>query len=451
MTTETKWIWGVTGCLALALFGGGPVGAQYGPSVTPSPPVSSQERAQVFEVDGIKIIFCRDVTRPIVAVNLYLLGGTRQITENTAGIEPLLLEASERGTRNYPGFAAQQALVRTGSQVEVSAQPDWTIFGFRGLAEQFDSTWAVFADRLMFPSLTPAAVEVARSRRLAIARATEDDPDLIARSLAESRAFTGHSYALDVNGTGTSLAEITAEDLRDYATRQIITSRMLLAVVGDVAREQVRSAVARTIGQLPRGDYVWGQPPTWAADEPSVRVRHQGLPTNYIVGYFGGPQASDDDYLAFTVATAFLSGTVFNWIRDLGISYSAGAYVVDRGAAGGALYVTTTEPLRAITVVNRVIDVLQNQRLERTVLRDVAEGEKWGYYLATETNAGLAGFLARIYLRRGDVLTPEQVVEEMARVSPGDVRSATRRYIKNIQYAFLGDQFAVPHDAMREH
>ena len=51
-----------------------------------------------FTVAGIPVILRRVSANNVVAANLYLLGGTRQLTAGNQGIETLLLEASERGT-----------------------------------------------------------------------------------------------------------------------------------------------------------------------------------------------------------------------------------------------------------------------------------------------------------------------------------------------------------------
>src|SRR5882724_2855184 len=68
-------------------------------------------------------------------------GGTRQITEHTAGIEPLMLRAA--------AYRGGRALDRTGSVVALEPEADWTVYGFTGLVEDLDATWRAFVDRLV--------------------------------------------------------------------------------------------------------------------------------------------------------------------------------------------------------------------------------------------------------------------------------------------------------------
>ncbi len=85
------------------------------------------------------------------------------------------------------------------------------------------------------------------------------------------------------------------------------------------------------------------------------------------------------------------------------------------------------------------------------MLRDYAKGWITGYWLDSETNAEQASFLARAYLFRAEPRTPEEFVEELRSVGPDAVRRVTNRYIKHIQYAFVGDTTMVPHDALKKH
>ena len=54
-----------------------------------------------YTVNGVRVIQRRTNTNIVVA-NLYLLGGVRQATARTAGIESFLLAVSERGSCSSP-------------------------------------------------------------------------------------------------------------------------------------------------------------------------------------------------------------------------------------------------------------------------------------------------------------------------------------------------------------
>ena len=397
-----------------------------------------------YEVAGVKVIHRPVSATDVVAVNLYLLGGSRQVTPATAGIEPFMLYASEYGTQKYPGEAARRALGHTGSWINVQATPDYTRLAFRGIKQEFDSTWAIFADRLMHPTLDSAAMAIVRVQLMTTAKTRDESPEAHAARVADSLAFESHPYGIPPLGTQASIAALTADDIRKYATDQMVTSRMLLVVVGAIPREQVERAVTSTLGTLPRGSYAWTLPPEWPAKTPRVVAVQRRLPTNYMFGYFSGPRMSSPDYPAFTIATGFLGSVLEEVIRGEGLSYSAGAFPLEYGATGGGIYVSTVRPDTVVKIINTAIDFIKQEPLARSGLVKHAQRYLSRYYYQNESSAERASVLALAQLYQGDFRSAASYGDVLRRVTGGDVRTAARKYVKNIQYGYVGDTTRAP-------
>jgi zinc protease len=404
-----------------------------------------------YEVGGLRVIHRPLAANELVAVNLYLLGGARQLDAANAGVEAMLLHASEFGTAQYPGRETRLALARTGSRTVVHTRPDWTVIGFRGIRAEFDSTWNVFADRLMQPALDAAAVEVVRARMLRSVRARQNHPDALLRVLADSVAFQTHAYRHAPEGTETSLQALTTDALRAYHQAQMVTSRMLLVVVGNLPRAQVEAAILRTLARLPRGEYVWSLPPSWSASSASVTVFSHQLPTNYILGYFAGPPTDSREYLPFRVATLLLGGIASYMIRNDGLSYAAYSPFLERGASGGGVYVTTTRPDTTMKIFNATIDGLQKGALDRAILQRYFDGFITQYYIENESNAGQADFLARYQLLHGDWRLSARYMDDLKSIQTHQIRAAARRYMRNIQYVYVGNAMLLPEREMKKH
>lgn len=409
--------------------------------------LSAQEdtATTAYSVGGVQVIQRRNTANDVVAVNLYLLGGTRQLTPKTAGIETMLLATSEYGTTKYPLDALRRALAVTGSAIVIDPDVDWTVFGFRGIRQELDSTWAVWADRLMAPRLDSSAVELVRNQLLTSARQRRITPDALVRVLADSATFSGHPYALDPVGSEESLTSITRADLRRYHDTQLVTSRMLLVVVGNVTREQVERLVSGTLAKLPRGSYQWQLPPSVPTRQTSIAVESRQLPTNYVIGYFAGPSAGSEDYPAFRVAMALLSSSLHRVIREeRSLSYVAYAPVLDRAQSSGGVYTTTVAPEQVFPLMRQQIERLQREWLQAAGLREYVEQFITDYWTDNETSAGQADALARAQLYRGDYRVAGRFMDEIRRVSPDDVRRVARTYMHNIQFAYVGDPDRVP-------
>lgn len=393
-----------------------------------------------FDVSGVHVILRQNNANNVVAANLYLLGGARQVTEGNAGIEPILLDVSERGTQRYPKNSLRRAMSRLGSEIVVAPSADWTMFGIRSSTEVFDSTWAIFADRVMHPNLAKAEVNLVKSQYLSGIRQRRDDPDALAGYLADSITFVGHPYAVSVTGTERSLQAVDSAALRDYHRTQFVTSRMLLVVVGNVDRAHIERLVSQSIGRLPRGEYKWTAPPRVPESQTAVVIERRQLPTNYIIGYYSGPLANGRDYQALRVATSVLTGRMFAEIRTRqNLTYDVHAPFVDRAATAGGLYVSTVAPDTTLKLMRAAIVDLQQGMLDPAGLRQLEDQFITEYFLDNETNAAQADFLARSELYGGDYKEADRFVDELKRVSPEDIQRVARRYMKGFRFAYVGD------------
>ena len=402
-----------------------------------------------YTVNGVRVIHRRTNTSIVVA-NLYLLGGVRQLTPATAGIETFLLAASERGTARYPKAALRKAMARTGSAISVSPGEDWTLVGIRTTTSELDSTWAIFADRLMRPTLDSADVELVRQQIVSGVRQRADSPDATLEYLADSIAYAGQPYALSPVGDEKSVSRITLAQLRAYHKAQFVTSRMMLVVVGDVSRARVEALVRNSIAKLPEGTYSWTMPAAGAALPGDAVFARRPLPTNYIQGYFAGPAANSPDGPALRVASAVLSGRMFAEIRSRrNLTYAVNANYRDRGLTSLGLYVTTTAPDTTLALMKAEVRALQESNIPTANLQPLVAQFLTEYFLDNETITAQADFLARAQLYRGDFRAGDRFVAELRAVTGDDVRRVANSYLKNARWAYVGDPSRVRKDRLQ--
>jgi zinc protease len=408
-------------------------------SAAPSLRAQADTSTTAFEINGLRVILRRNTANDVVTANAYLLGGTQQLSPATQGMETLLLRASERGTAKFPKEAVRQLTAGLGSVVVVAPSEDWTRFGLTSIRANFDSSWAIFADRLMAPTLDTAEVELVRDQMMDAFRQAEDDPDALVTRVADSLAFVNHPYGFSPDGTETSLRSISIDALRDYKAKQIVTSRMLLVVVGNVERQRVEQLVGRTLAQLPRGNYTWSPPHAPQRLGRALVLRDAPLPTNYLLGYYIGPVARDSDYQALRVASAVLSGRFFTEIRSRrNLSYEVDAPFLERAIATGGVYVTTTDPNATLRVMRTELDRLQRELIDPQGLERLTQQFLTEYFLKNETNADQATMLARAQIYQGDYRAANRFVDALRAVKPEDVRRVARQYMRDFRFVYLG-------------
>jgi zinc protease len=403
-----------------------------------------------WEVGGLRVIHRRGAANEIVAANLYLLGGSRQVTAETAGIEPLVIAASERGTATYSRDQLRAMLAKSGSVITASSNLDWTMVSMRSTRAGFVDTWRAFAARIVSPTLADGEVAQVRDQLVAAVRQRRDSPEVWAEHLADSIAFAGHPYGVDPVGNEPSLSAMTAAAVRAYHKEQFVKSRMLLVVVGDVTRPTIDSLVLGTLATLPAGNYMWTLPDTLPRRPTSVVRDARPIATNYLVGYAPGPRAGDPDYDALRVATAILSGELFGEVRSRqALTYAVSAPFKERAVGAVGLYVSTTEPEAALVAMRSVILDLQRIVIDPRALAPLILQFITEYFMNNETNAAQADFLARAQLYEGDWRAGGDFGRGLRAVTPNDIQRVLRTYYQNLQFAYVGDPAKLTDEVVR--
>ena len=398
-----------------------------------------------YEVDGIRVIQRHVGSGDIVVANLYLLGGVRQITRESAGIELMLLEASERGTKTYSRDRLRRLMSELGTGITTRVGVDWSSIGLRATRATFDSTWNILASRIAEPRFDSAEVTLIKRQLVAAVRQREDSPDAQVEFVADSFAFLGHPYQVTPSGTEASLSRIGVADLQKYQESQVVKSRMLLVVVGNVGRAQVERLVRGSLSKLPAGNYKWTLPDTLPRFKSAALTISRELPTNYILGLYPGPRADSPDYHALRIATAILSGQLFSEVRSKqNLTYAVDAPFIERAVSAGGLYVTTVAPERTLDVMRQELMDLQTgtvepKALERLILQFITQ-----YFLDNESGVQQADFLARAELYYGDFRRADRFVDELRAITPADIQRAALRYMRDIRFVYIGDPRLAP-------
>lgn len=391
--------------------------------------------------NGVKAIHRRVSANEVVAVQVYIRGGTRNITEKNAGVESLMFEVAQQGTKNFSKGAINRELARMGTVVDAGSSYDFSVFAMRCVRQNFDKSWELIADMILNPTFDEKEFNLVRDQMLNGLRQQNDNPDSQVAILSNKLLYASHPYFNSPDGTVESISRLTPADLRAHHAAILQGGRIVVVVVGNVALENVRRKVETSFGKLAQGDYKAEPLPAFAnAKTPEFKLVEKQVATNYIRGTFAAPPLSHPDYPAFSVAINILTQLFFQEVRvKRNLTYGADATLLSNGANSGYLSVTTSKPNETIRVMFDQIEFLQRQTILREPLRSIISGYLTQYYTKLETNDAQAAKLAEYELLGGDWRKLVTWIDEVNRVTPEDLNRVCRTYLKNFHFAAIGD------------
>ena len=393
-----------------------------------------------FDVAGIPVILKPITANEVIAVRMYLRGGSASLTSQNAGIEAMMLAVADHGTRKYNKDAFAALATQTGTQIGSQAALDYSVLTMQGVRQNWDKAWDLFTQAALEPTFPAAEVELVRGQMVDAVQRRSDDPDTYLTYLADSVFYSGHPYAALPSGTQTSLKAITRDALAAWHKQRMTKENLLIVVVGNVDRADLTRRIQQAFGNLPA---TGGRAPAVravASVTPDLFTVQRNLPTNYITGYFVAPSLSDPDYVAFRAATDMLGDRLFEEVRTKrNMTYAVAAGLETRAANRGRVYVTAVAPDTTMKVIFSTIRELQNGKLDPALVAENANSSLTSYLMGQETNMGQASALGLWELVGGGWQNYNRFIESYRRVTAADIQRVAKKYMRQGRFVVIGD------------
>lgn len=397
-----------------------------------------------FMAAGIPVIHKPVEANQVIAVRLYLRGGSANLTPETAGIENFMTAAATRGTERYSRdeFAARSAA--TGTALGAQANPDYTVITLQAVSEHWEEAWDLFTQAAMHPTFPAEEVELVRDQIVNQLKGRLDNPDAYLALLANQQLYAGHPYAIDPLGTVEAVEALAPEDLARWHAQRMAKENLLLVVVGNVSREDLEQKVEESFSALPARGGAANPVPDLQPSAAEVEVTERSLPTNYIRGQFVSPDPGNPDFPAMQVATDILSDRFFEEVRTKrNLSYAAYAGLSQRRANYGLLYVTAVEPDTTLAVMLHEVERLKTEPITAERLAENVNVFLTQYWLAQETNMGQAATLGAFEIVGGGWEKAADFVRGVREVTPADIQRVAEKYLQDIHFVVIGDPAAI--------
>ncbi len=393
-----------------------------------------------FDVSGIHVIHKLNTANDVVAVRLFLKGGSAALTPAMAGIEQMIVSTATLGTAKYDKDQFSALATVNGAAIGGETSTDYTVMSLRAVRQNWKDSWELFAQAVAHPTFPKEEIDLARGQAENGLKQRVDDPDTFLNLLSDSVSFAGHPFRVDPQGTATSVAKMTRDDLARWHKRRFTKANLLIVAVGNVSREELSARIAESFGDLPATGGEARPVPALPPSKPSLTIVKRDLPTNYIQGLYVAPNRASKDLPALQLATRVLGDRLFEEVRTKrNLTYAVGAGVRSGLVGRGTLYVTAVQPETTLKVILAEVRRMQHELVPVDRLHETLNEYVTGYWMNQETNMDQAQQLGNWELAGGGWRNALTTVERMRAVTPADVQRVSVRYMKNARFVVIGD------------
>jgi len=248
---------------------------------------------------------------PLVSFSVALKTGSVLDPEGMSGSTRMLTRWMRRTGGGREAQVIDTEIDALGGAFGADVSPSTLVFQGTVITRSLDGLLRITGDILARPGFAEAELERLRRETLAELTETLDDDRGLGRRWFRHRVFGAHPYARSVTGTASSIARITAEDLKALYRRIVRPENLIFAFSGDIDRARAEALAAQIRGQLqvgPAPDGSIGEPAVIPGRRLTFVDKPDRTQTQILIGGLG-THPDDADHLALHVANTVFGGT----------------------------------------------------------------------------------------------------------------------------------------------
>jgi zinc protease len=317
--------------------------------------------------NGMNLYGVENDELPLVQFNIVLKGGHYLETPEKSGTALLLAELMMEGTKNKTPLELEEEIERLGASISISASPISISISANTLTRTYDQCIKLVEEILLEPRWDAEEFEMAKARLLNRLVRSKADPNTLARDAFNKLVYgPEHIFSTDWQGTETTVAGITMDDLKAYYKSYFTPAEASFHVAGDITQEKVVLSL-KSLEKNWQGDRVTYPDYPIAAWPDASKIYFIDVPgAKQSVINIGGPglARTDPDYYAVTVMNQKLGGSFSGNVNlvlreEKGFTYGArtsfsGSYIPGTFLASSSVRSSAT--LESVQIFKRLME-----------------------------------------------------------------------------------------------
>ncbi|MFC3608258.1 M16 family metallopeptidase [Stutzerimonas tarimensis] len=389
-------------------------------------------------VEGAQVLFVEARELPMFDLRLTFAAGSSQ-DGGVPGLASLTNAMLDEGVPGRDATAIAQGFEELGASFGKGAYRDMGVLSLRSLSDpaRREPALALFSQVAGQPSFPADSLARIKNQLMAGFEMQKQNPGRLASLALFESLYDEHPYGHPSEGTPASVPAIAVEQLRAFHRRAYSAGNAVIALIGDLDREEAQAIASQVSAALPQDS-----PPGPLAQprRPEGSRQHIEFPsqqTHLMLAQLGVPRGHPD-YPALYLGNQILGGGGFGTrlmeeVREKrGLTYGIYSGFTPMRAAGPFMISVQTRADMAEGTLELVQALVREFLAEGPTEAELerAKRETAGSFpLSTASNADIVGQLGSIGFYGLPLGYLEDFMRDVQAVSAEDIRAAMNRHL----------------------
>ena len=389
---------------------------------------------------GADVYFVENHDLPIIDLSVNFAAGSARDDATTSGLASLTRYMMTLGAGGLSDAQISSRIADVGAVMSGEVDQDRAHFDLRTLSSKQEREQAldVYAKVLQQPDFPAEVLTREKARIVAGLKDAATQPESIASKAFMAAVYGQHPYALDSNGEPETVSALKRDDLVQFYQRYYGAKGAVIAMIGDMQRDEAERIAERLAGGLPAAAKPAPLPEVRYPQSAKLEhIPHPATQSHILLGY-PGVKRGDQDYFALYVGNYILGGGGFvsrltEEVREKrGLVYSVYSYFMPLQELGPfqiGLQTKAEQAGEALKVVRETLRKFLQQGPTEAELTAAKQNIIGGFPLRLDSNSKILQYLAVIGFYHLPLTYLEDFNHEVDKVTTAQIKDAFQRRI----------------------
>jgi predicted Zn-dependent peptidase len=361
------------------------------------------------------------------SLSVYIGAGSRDETDQQAGIAHMLEHMMFKGTKNRSAKQMSEEIEAAGGEQNGYTTKEVTSYQAFAIDETAGTAQDILSDMVLNPLLDEASLDTERNVVIQEIRMLENDPQEYIHVLFYETLWGRHPMGRSEAGSVQTVSSLSPEDVRAFFESHYRPPRMAVVAAGNLDTQKVVDWASDQFDKLEKTNGTRDRVPPQPLAQFKVYPRDDKQA--YVGLGFPGRSSTDPQRFSQRLMTSILgmgtSSRLFQEVREKsGLVYeifaSSSSYT-DCGAISIYFNTSVDEQERVVRMVAKEIDRLKTEGLEKEELHRAKNLLKGVYVRRLESSESRMIRLGEMFMSTGEALSAEEQLRRVDAVTEEDI------------------------------
>jgi len=386
-------------------------------------------------------------------VTLWVKTGSRNEDKKVGGISHFLEHMVFKGGKKRPTARdISEAVDAIGGEFNAGTSKDWTNFYIKASKDKVETAMDVLSDMVLSPILSEEEIEREKGTIIQEIAMYEDTPIMKIGEVYEEVSFSGNPLGWDTAGTPSSVKSIKRNDFVSYRKIHYHPENMLVTIAGGVVEASCLKLAEKYFSEFPSEQKTDFKGKIFKASQTKPQIKIQTKKSeqaHFILGFMSEGRGYKGRFAQSVLASVLgggMSSRMFIEVRERrGLAYSVRTSIERYQDTGYMGTYVGTDPKKADEAMSVVLEQYRGIStgklpISGEELKKAKEFIKGHLALSLEDTGAVNNYFGEQYLFLGKAQTPEEVCEDIDKVSLEEVYLEAKKLFTptNMNLAVIG-------------